>query len=239
MTYPEVRIINGCNRSDYVDDVVTPLRVVVAEHDVLLREGLASLLEDAGFDVVGQAGDGGHLLALVRDKTPDLVVADLRMPPTQSTEGLDAARAIRDELPDTGIVLLSACVDDVEYAMKLMDIGPGIGYVLKSRVTNVADFIETLQRIANGASFVDPTLVCELLSGRRREGSLAVLSIRERDVLALMAEGRSNVGIGRRLWITEPTVEKHVSNILTKLSLPKTGDDHRRVLAVIAFLKAR
>jgi DNA-binding NarL/FixJ family response regulator len=239
MTYSEVRIINGRDSSGIRDDVVTPLRVVIAEQGVLLREGLASLLEDAGFDVVGQASDGGHLLALVRDKTPDLVVADLRVPQAWSAEGLDTAMAIRDELPDTGIVLLSARVDDIEYAMKLMDSGPGIGYVLKSRITNVVDFIETLERIANGASFVDPALVLELLSARRREGSLAVLSTRERDVLALMAEGRSNVGIGRRLWITEPTVEKHVSNILTKLGLPKTDDGHRRVLAVIAFLDAR
>jgi serine/threonine-protein kinase PknK len=220
------------------DGVETSLRVVVAEDDVLLREGLASLFEDAGFDVVGQAGDGSQLLALVRDKTPDLVVADIRMPPNQKTEGLDAARAIRNELPSTGILLLSTCVDDVEYAMKLMARDPGIGYVLKSRVSNVADLIEALQRLADGVSFVDPGLVRELLSARRRVASLAVLSTRERDVLAQMAEGRSNVGIGRRLWISEPTVEKHVSNILTKLSLPNTGDDHRRVLAVIAFLGA-
>jgi serine/threonine-protein kinase PknK len=149
------------------------------------------------------------------------------MPPNQKTDVLDAARAIRNELPSTGILLLSTCVDDVQYAMKLMAGGPGIGYVLKSCVNNVADLIDALQRLADGVSFVDPGLVRELLSARRREASLAVLSTRERDVLALMAEGRSNVGIGRRLWISEPTVEKHVSNILTKLSLPKTGDDHR------------
>ena len=212
--------------------------MVIAEDDVLLREGLASLFHDAGFDVVGQVGDGGQLLALVRNEPPDLVVADIRMPPNQKTEGLDAARAIRTELPNTGILLLAACVRDVEYAMKLMAGRRGIGYVLKSRVSDVADLIQALQRVANGGSFVDPGLVRELLSARRRQGSLAVLSTRERDVLALMAEGRSNVGIGRRLWITEPTVEKHVSSILTKLSLPKTGDDHRRVLAVIAFLEA-
>jgi DNA-binding NarL/FixJ family response regulator len=218
--------------------VVTSVRVVVAEDDVLLREGLASLFDDAGFDVVGQAGDGGQLLALVRDKTPDLVVADIRMPPNQKTEGLDAARAIRNELPGTGILLLATCVDDVQYGMKLMAGGPGIGYVLKTRVSNVANLMEAVQRLADGVSFVDPGLVRELLSARRRQASLAVLSTRERDVLALMAEGRSNVGISRRLWISEPTVEKHVSNILTKLSLPKTDDDHRRVLAVIAFLGA-
>jgi DNA-binding NarL/FixJ family response regulator len=219
-------------------DVETSLRVVVAEDDVLLREGLASRFHDAGFDVVGQAGDGDRLLALVRDKTPELVVADIRMPPHQKTEGLDAARAIRSELPGTGILLLFTCVGDVEYAMKLMAGRAGIGYVLKSRVSNVAGLIEALQGLADGISFADPGLVRELLSARRRQAWLAVLSTREHDVLALMAEGRSNVGIGRRLWISEPTVEKHVSNILTKLSLPKNGDDHRRVLAVMAFLGA-
>ena len=220
------------------DDVMTSLRVVVAEDDVLLREGLACLLERAGFDVVGQAGDGRQLLDLVREKTPDLVVADIRMPPTQSTEGLDAVRVIRDELPDTAILVLSAHVD-VEHAMDLLASGQGIGYLLKSRVTDVSDFIETLNRIAKGASVVDPALVQELVSARRRDDPLAALSARERGVLALMAEGRSNVGISRRLWITEPTVEKHVSSILTKLCLPKAGDDHRRVLAVIAFLEGR
>jgi DNA-binding NarL/FixJ family response regulator len=214
------------------------LRVVVAEDDLLLREGLASLLDQSGFDVVGQAGDGPRLLALVRDTKPDLVVADIRMPPTNTTEGLDAARAIRDEFPDTGILVLSAHVD-VEHAMELLASGHGIGYLLKSRVTDVADFIDTLERIANGASVVDPALVQELVSARRRDDPLAVLSAREQEVLALMAEGRSNAGIGRRLWVTEGTVEKHVRSILTKLDLPETGDDHRRVLAVVAFLEAR
>jgi len=218
-------------------EVRTSLRVVIAEDDVLLREGLASLFRDAGFDVVGQVGDGRQLLALARSETPDLVVSDIRMPPDQKTEGLDAARAIRNELPNTGILLLAASVRDVDYAMTMMAGHRGIGYVLKSRVSDVADLIEALQRVADGGSFVDPGLVRELLSARRRQVSLALLSTRERDVLALMAEGRSNVGIGRRLWITEPTVEKHVSSILTKLGLPKTGDDHRRVLAVIAFLE--
>jgi DNA-binding NarL/FixJ family response regulator len=184
----------------------TALRVVVAENDVLLREGLASLFHDAGFHVVGQAGDGDRLLALVRDKTPDVVVADIRMPPHQKTEGLDAATAIRNELPSIGILLLFTCVADVEYAMKLMAGCAGIGCVLKSRVSNVAGLIEALQRLVDGISFVDPGLVRELLSACSREAWLAVLSTRERDVLALMAEGRSNVGIGRRLWISEPTV---------------------------------
>jgi serine/threonine-protein kinase PknK len=211
--------------------------VVVAEDDVLLREGLASLLERSGFAVVGQAGDGGQLLALVREMTPELVLTDIRMPPTHTTEGLDAARVIREEFPDIGILVLSAHVD-VEHAMELLAGGRSIGYLLKSRVTDVADFIDTLGRIAKGASVVDPALVAELVSARRRSDPLAVLSEREREVLALMAEGRSNAGIAQRLWVTEGTVEKHVRSILMKLNLPETGEDHRRVLAVITFLEA-
>jgi DNA-binding NarL/FixJ family response regulator len=217
--------------------MVDALRVVVAEDDVLLREGLASLLGRSGFDVVGQAGDGAQLLSLVREQRPDLVIVDIRMPPTHSTEGLDAAKVIREELPDTGILVLSAHVD-VEHAMELLATGHGIGYLLKSRVTDVADFLDTLERIANGASVVDPALVAELVSAQRRDDPLAVLSAREQEVLGLMAEGRSNAGISRRLWVTEGTVEKHVRSILTKLNLPETGDDHRRVRAVITFLDA-
>ncbi|GFG50863.1 DNA-binding response regulator [Mycolicibacterium agri] len=215
-----------------------PTRAVIADDDVLLREGLASLLQGAGFDIVGQAGDGEQLLDVVRAAKPDLVVADIRMPPTNTTEGLDAARVIRDELPDTAILVLSAHVD-IEDAMELLASGHRIGYLLKSRVTDVAEFIETVESIARGASIVDPALVQELVSARRRNDPLAVLSDREREVLALMAEGRSNAGIARRLWVTEGTVEKHVRSILTKLDLAETGDDHRRVLAVIAFLDAR
>jgi DNA-binding NarL/FixJ family response regulator len=218
--------------------VVTRVRVVVADDDLLLREGLASLLERSGFEVVGQAGDGNQLVALVREATPDLVVADIRMPPTHTTEGLDAARVIREEFPDIAIMVLSAHVD-VEHAMELLASGRSIGYLLKNRVTDVADFVDTLERIANGASVVDPALVSELVSARRRDDPLAALSAREREVLALMAEGRSNAGIAHRLWVTEGTVEKHVRSILTKLNLPETGDDHRRVLAVITFLEAR
>ena len=217
--------------------VPTKSRVVVAEDDVLLREGLASLLERSGFDVVGQAGDGVQLLALVREKAPELVVTDIRMPPTNTTEGLDAARTIRDELPDTGILVLSAHID-VDHAMELLGSGRSIGYLLKTRITEVADFIDSLERIAKGASVVDPALVHELVSAHRRDDPLAALSEREREVLALMAEGRSNAGIAHGLWVTEGTVEKHVRNILAKLNLPDTGDDHRRVLAVITFLEA-
>ena len=217
--------------------VMTGPRGVLAEDDVLLREGLASLLDHSGYEVVGQAGDGTRLLALVREAGPDLVVADIRMPPTHTTEGLEAARVIRRELPDTAILVLSAYAQ-VEHAMELLAGGGGIGYLLKSRVTDVDEFLDTLRRIADGGSVVDPALVQELVSVRRRDDPLDALSAREREVLALMAEGRSNAGIARRLWVTEGTVEKHVRAILTKLNLPEAGDDHRRVLAVITFLEA-
>jgi serine/threonine-protein kinase PknK len=216
---------------------MTGRRVVLADDDVLLREGLASLLARSGFDVVGQAGDGGDLLALVRQTAPELVLVDIRMPPTHTVEGLTAARQIRQELPDTGILVLSAHAE-VEHAMELLASGRGIGYLLKSRVTDVAEFVDTLERIAKGGSVVDPALVQELVSARRRDDPLAALSAREREVLSLMAEGRSNAGIGRRLWVTEGTVEKHVRSILTKLGLPETANDHRRVLAVITYLEA-
>lgn len=212
-------------------------RVVVAEDDVLLREGVASLLQRSGFEVVGQAGDGDELLEIVREQRPDLVLVDIRMPPTHSTEGLDAARVIRSEVPETGIVVLSAHVE-VEHAMELLASGERTGYLLKSRVTDVDEFIETLERIAKGGSVVDPALVQELVDARRTDDPLADLTARERDVLALMAEGRSNAGIARALWVTEGTVEKHVHSVLGKLPLPATEDDHRRVLAVITFLEA-
>jgi serine/threonine-protein kinase PknK len=214
------------------------LRVILADDDVLLRAGLASLFARSGFEVVGQAGDGAQLLELARDQEPDLVVVDIRMPPTQTTEGLEAARQIREELPSTGILVLSAHVE-VEHALELLSSGQRIGYLLKSRVTDVAEFIETLQRIAKGASVVDPALVQELVIARRRNDPLDALSTREHEVLGLMAEGRSNAGIAHRLWVTEGTVEKHVRHILTKLGLPETEDAHRRVLAVITFLGAR
>src|SRR5215218_9755915 len=219
-------------------EAMTGVRVVVADDDVLLREGLASLLGRLGFEVVGQAGDGSQLLSLVRDQRPELVLVDIRMPPTNTVEGLEAARVIRQEHPETGILVLSAHVE-VEHAMELLAGGRGIGYLLKRRVTDMEEFIDTLQRIAKGGSVVDPALVAELVSARRRDDPLAELSPREREVLALMAEGRSNAGIARRLWVTEGTVEKHVRSILTKLTLPETEEDHRRVLAVLTFLDSR
>jgi DNA-binding NarL/FixJ family response regulator len=213
-------------------------RVVLADDDVLLREGLASLLERSGFDVVGQAGDAAELLGLVRAARPELAIVDIRMPPAHATEGLDAARVIRQELPDTAIVVLSAHVE-VDEAMELLAGGQGLGYLLKSRVTDVAEFIETIERITAGASVVDPSLVQELIRARRRRDPLDVLSPREREVLALMAEGASNAGIARQIFVTEGTVEKHVRSILTKLDLPESETDHRRVLAVLKFLEAR
>ncbi len=213
------------------------LRIALADDDVLLREGLASLLTTAGQEVVGQAGDAEGLLAVVADRRPDLAVVDIRMPPSHSAEGLDAALRIRREYPGVGILLLSAHVD-VEQALELLETGQSIGYLLKSRVTDVGDFVDTIRRIANGASVMDPALIHELVAARRRNDPLGALSAREREVLTLMAEGLSNSGIGRRLWITEGTVEKHVRSILTKLDLSETADDHRRVRAVIMFLDA-
>ena len=212
--------------------------MALAEDDVLLREGLASLLERSGFAVVGQAGDAPQLLALVREQRPELVVVDIRMPPGQSTEGLDAARVIREEFSEVAVVVLSAHVE-VEHAMDLLASGQRSGYLLKNRVIDVADFVQTLHRVVQGGSVVDPALIQELVAARRAGDPLDALSPREREVLALMAEGRSNTGISRRLWVAEGTVEKHVRSILMKLRLPETDDDHRRVLAVLAFLDTR
>jgi DNA-binding NarL/FixJ family response regulator len=212
--------------------------VVLADDDVLLREGLAGLLGRSGFEVVGQSGTAGELIALVRDHEPELAIVDIRMPPTHTSEGLEAASAIREEFPDMAIVVLTAYVQ-VERATELLEGGRRSGYLLKTRVTDVEEFIATLERIVKGASVVDPALVSELVAARRAEDPLDVLSPREREVLALMAEGRSNAGIAHQLWITEGTVEKHVRSILMKLRLPATEDDQRRVLAVITYLDAR
>jgi DNA-binding NarL/FixJ family response regulator len=216
----------------------TRTRIVLADDDMLLREGIASLLERAGFDVVGQADDAPGLLTLIRKHHPDQAIVDIRMPPDHRTEGLDAALMIREELPGTGILLLSAHAE-VEQAMEVLAAGHRVGYLLKSRVTDVAEFAETVGRIAAGGSVVDPALVQELIAARRRNDVLPQLSAREREVLALMAEGRSNAGIAHRLWITEGTVEKHVRSILSRMQLPETQDDHRRVLAVLAYLESR
>src|ERR671915_1558411 len=212
--------------------------VVLADDDVLLREGLASLLERFGFEVIGQCETSARLIELVRTRKPDLAIVDIRMPPTHSIEGLEAARVIREEVPQTAILVLSAHVE-VEHAMDLLASGQRSGYLLKSRVTDVDDFLETIERIVKGGSVVDPALVQQLVAARRVVDPLEELTQREREVLALMAEGRSNAGIARRLWVTEGTVAKHVHGILAKLRLPEADDDHRRVLAVLTFLRGQ
>jgi DNA-binding NarL/FixJ family response regulator len=213
-------------------------RLILADDDVLLREGIASILGNAGYDIVGQAGDADSLIGMVREQRPELVVIDIRMPPSHTTEGLEAARTIRNDFPEVGILLLSAHVE-VETALDLLEEGERIGYLLKSRVMRAADFLDAVERVANGGSVVDPSLVKALVAASRRDDPLAELTAREREVLALMAEGRSNNGIAHRLYVTEGAVEKHVRSILMKLDLPMTEDDHRRVLAVVTYLEAR
>jgi DNA-binding NarL/FixJ family response regulator len=213
------------------------VRVVLADDDVLLREGLASLLNRSELEVVGQAGDADELIELVRTERPGLAVVDIRMPPTYSTEGLTAAQVIQRQFPQTAVVVLSAHVE-VEHAMDLLANGHRTGYLLKSRVIDIAEFTDTLKRVEHGGSVVDPALVQELVAKRRAGDPLEKLTGREREVLALMAEGRSNAGIGQVLYVTEGTVEKHVRSIFMKLQLSDTAEAHRRVLAVLAFLDA-
>jgi DNA-binding NarL/FixJ family response regulator len=202
-----------------------------------MREGLASLLEQGGYEVVGQAGDGSELMRLVREHRPDLALLDIRMPPAYRTEGLEAARSIREEFPNTAILILSAHVE-VAHAMTLLANGRGIGYLLKSRVSDLDEFLDAVARVGRGGSVVDPALIEELVIARDVDDPLENLTRRECEVLALMAEGRSNAGIARRLWINEGTVEKHIHSIMIKLELEETDDDHRRVIAAIKFLDA-
>jgi DNA-binding NarL/FixJ family response regulator len=211
--------------------------VVLADDEVLLREGLASVLRANGFAVVGQASDARELLAAVRATRPALAVVDIRMPPKFAVEGLEAAQTIREEQPGVAILLLSAHIE-VDHALELLGAGAGVGYLLKRRVTDVADFIDAAQRVANGGSAVDPALIQELVGRRRRADPLAALSDREGQVLALMAEGRSNAGIAKPLWVAEGTVEKHVNSILGKLQIHPDEHDHRRVLAVVTYLNS-
>ncbi len=212
-------------------------RVIVADDDVLLREGIASLLGEAGYDVVLRVGDAASLIRAVRATRPDLVVVDIRMPPTHTSEGIEVAHTIRSEFPQTGVLLLSAHVE-VETAIDFLRGGEGIGYLLKSRIMRVDDLVDALERIALGGTVIDPAVVQELLGQRRRTDPLAVLTQREREVLALVAEGRSNSGIAHRLLVSEGAVEKHVRSVLAKLELPATEEDHRRVLAVLLYLDA-
>lgn len=212
-------------------------RMVLADDDVLLREGLASMLEQSGYEVVGQAGTAGELLGLVRSCVPDVVVTDIRMPPTNTYEGLDAALVIREEFPQVAVLVLSAYVE-MHHAMELLARGQEVGYLLKSRVTEVDDLLEAVARIRTGESVVDPSLIQELVGCSRVGDPLARLSAREREVLALMAEGFSNAGIAHRLFVSEGTVEKHVRSILARLDLKEMPDNHRRVRAVLTFLNA-
>ena len=214
------------------------MRVVIAEDSVLLREGVVRLLEEAGFEVVGQAGTPGELLLRVRSYEPDVAVVDIRMPPTHTDEGLRAAKEIREKHPDVGVLVLSQYVEP-SYAMELLaDSAEGVGYLLKDRVSDVAEFAAAVRRVGEGGSALDPAIVSQLVGRRRGSDPLEALTPRERDVLELMAEGRSNQGIAERLVVTERAVEKHVTSIFGKLRLPPAAEDHRRVLAVLAYLRA-
>ena len=212
------------------------MRVVVADDSVLLREGIVRLLSDAGFDVVGQAGDSEELIRKARAHKPDVVVVDVRMPPTQTDEGLQAAKQIRAEMPDTGVLMLSQYVQEDYVADLVADDAEGIGYLLKDRVADVDTFADAVRRVAEGGSALDPEIVSLLLGRRRQDDPLSELTPREREVLSLMAEGRSNHAIAESLVVTERAVEKHVTSIFGKLRLPATSQSHRRVLAVLAFL---
>jgi DNA-binding NarL/FixJ family response regulator len=213
------------------------MRVIVADDEVLLREGLARLLAEAGFEVAGKAGDATELLRLVDRRRPDLVIVDIKMPPTHTDEGLAAAREIGDRHPDIGILVLSHYLEP-RYAMRLLKEHPArAGYLLKDRVSDVAVLADALHRIAEGECVIDPTIVARLLA-RRREGPLQELTEREREVLALMAEGHSNDAIGERLFLSQRTVETHIRQIFLKLGLRETPAYHRRVAAVLTYLRA-
>jgi DNA-binding NarL/FixJ family response regulator len=212
------------------------VRVVLAEDSVLLREGVARLLREAGFEVVGQASNADELLLKVRSYSPDVAIVDIRMPPTHTDEGLRAAQEIREKYPQTGVLVLSQYAEPA-YAMELLaDSAEGVGYLLKDRVSDVNDFCAAVKRVAEGGSALDPTVVSQLVGRRRRDDPVSELTPRETEVLELMAEGRSNQAIGERLFITPRAVEKHVTSIFGKLGLAAAAEDHRRVLAVLAYL---
>jgi DNA-binding NarL/FixJ family response regulator len=213
------------------------VRVVLADDSVLLREGVARLLQDGGFEVVGQASTAEELLLKVRSYSPDVAIVDIRMPPTHTDEGLRAAREIREKFPQTGVLVLSQYAEP-GYALELLsESAEGVGYLLKDRVADVEEFRAAVKRVADGGSALDPTVVSQLVGRRRRDDPVEDLTPREREVLELMAEGRSNQAIAERLFITMRAVEKHVTSIFSKLGLPATSEDHRRVLAVLAFLR--
>jgi DNA-binding NarL/FixJ family response regulator len=214
------------------------MRVVLADDAVLLREGVARLLTEAGFDVVGQSSTADDLLLKVRSYSPDVAVTDIRMPPSQTDEGLRAALEIRAAHPHVGVLILSQHAD-VGLAMKLLsESAEGVGYMLKDRVSDVEEFAEAVRRVGHGGSVIDPTIVTQLLGRRRGDDPLDELTPREREVLELMAQGRSNAGIAERLVVTERAVQKHITSIFQKLGLPAGHEDHRRVLAVLAFLRS-
>src|SRR5438132_3955500 len=213
------------------------MRVVLADDSVLLREGIARLLEEAGFEVVGQADNAEQLLLKVRSYSPQVAIVDIRMPPTHTDEGLRAAREIREKHPATAVLVLSQYVEP-EYALALLsDSAEGVGYLLKDRVSDIAEFAAAVRRVGEGGSALDPTVVAQLVGRSRKDDPIARLTPREREVLELMAEGRSNQAISERLVVTERAVEKHVTNIFGKLRLPADAADHRRVLAVLAYLR--
>jgi DNA-binding NarL/FixJ family response regulator len=215
-----------------------PITVVIAEDNVLLREGLTRLLQESGFEVSGQAGDAEDLIRKVGAHRPDVAVVDVRMPPTHTDEGLRAARTIRSQHPGTAVLVLSQYVEEA-YALELLsESTERTGYLLKDRVSDVDAFLDAVRRVAGGGSALDPEVVSLLLGRRRREDPLEPLTPREREVLALMAEGRSNAAIAEALVVTERAVEKHVTSIFSKLDLVPTVEDHRRVLAVLAYLRA-
>jgi DNA-binding NarL/FixJ family response regulator len=214
------------------------MRVVVADDSVLLREGVVRLLEEAGFEVAGQAGDGEDLIRKVRAHKPDIAIVDIRMPPTHTDEGLRAAREIRSELPEVGVLVLSQYVEQ-QYALDLLaDNAEGVGYLLKDRVADIDAFADAVRRVAAGGSALDPEVVSQMLGRRRHEDPVEELTPREREVLGLMAEGRTNAAIASALVVTERAVEKHVTSIFSKLDLTASPDDHRRVLAVLRFLES-
>jgi DNA-binding NarL/FixJ family response regulator len=214
------------------------MRVVLADDSMLLREGIARLLEEAGMEVVAQSGDAEDLLRKVGAHKPDVAIVDVRMPPTHTDEGLRAAAEIRERFPETGVLVLSQYIEE-SYAMELLGAhSEGVGYLLKDRVSDLDRFVEGVKRVGEGGSVLDPEVVSRLLGRRREADPLAEISPRERDVLGLMAEGRSNHAIATELVVTERAVEKHVTSIFNKLNLPPTADDHRRVLAVLTYLKA-
>jgi DNA-binding NarL/FixJ family response regulator len=213
------------------------VRIVIAEDTALLREGLAGLLEDAGHDVVARVGDAEALLAVVAEHEPDLAIVDVRMPPTYEDEGMVAAAEIRRSHPPVAVLVLSQHVES-RHAVDLVGAGGGFGYLLKDRVLDVDEFLEAAERVRAGGTALDPEVVRHLLAPRYEDDPLAELTPREREVLGLMAEGKTNLGIAKQLWLTEKTVETHVSSILGKLRLPPSDEGHRRVLAVLAYLRA-